>query len=216
MLIRHITDSQSWPLDLDAFPELARAGAYPGQTYSQAQVQALIQYAGEVSGSFASATRARLISARHRRPPRSRHARTHRFNRALAPRARRVFRAPVGALRARPAAGGAAAVRGRRDGRMGAGASARARGGGAKRVCGSGRGRAGGAVYGECRVLLRSADVQREDAETQRDLAKKGWTLDDALDRFVNETHAPIWAASKTSVVWQEMVRHHALPPLPR
>lgn len=46
----HITDSQSWPLHVEAFPELAVAGAYsPESIYSKQDVQEIIVYAGAVS-----------------------------------------------------------------------------------------------------------------------------------------------------------------------
>lgn len=45
----HITDSQSWPLDLVGFPELADRGAYsPAQKYSEADIRRIIDYAAEV------------------------------------------------------------------------------------------------------------------------------------------------------------------------
>lgn len=49
LISRHITDSNSWPLDLDRYPEIAAKGAYsPAQRYSQTEVQQLIDYAAEV------------------------------------------------------------------------------------------------------------------------------------------------------------------------
>ena len=53
-MYRHITDSETWPLDLAAYPEIARASAYSAKArYSEAQVQGIMQYAGEVRLSFA-------------------------------------------------------------------------------------------------------------------------------------------------------------------
>jgi hypothetical protein len=50
LTIRHITDSNSWPLDLSSHPELAREGAYgPDQKYTDADIKHIIRYAGEVS-----------------------------------------------------------------------------------------------------------------------------------------------------------------------
>jgi hexosaminidase len=47
---RHITDSNSCPLDLSAFPELAAAAAYSQtERFDEKTVQDLIKYAGEVS-----------------------------------------------------------------------------------------------------------------------------------------------------------------------
>lgn len=46
----HITDSNSWPLDLDSYPELAVKGAYSrSERYSQKEVQMIIDYAAHVS-----------------------------------------------------------------------------------------------------------------------------------------------------------------------
>lgn len=51
-VIRHITDSNSWPLVLSVFPELAEHGAYSAdEIYSEADVRHIVQYAGEVSPS---------------------------------------------------------------------------------------------------------------------------------------------------------------------
>jgi hexosaminidase len=47
---RHITDSNSWPLDLTSHPELAKKAAYSAeQTFSEADIRDIIEYAGEVS-----------------------------------------------------------------------------------------------------------------------------------------------------------------------
>jgi hexosaminidase len=60
----HITDSQSWPLDLSGFPELARAGAYSlSRKYTEDDIQGLVQYAGEVSFTCAPSD-IRLTSTR--------------------------------------------------------------------------------------------------------------------------------------------------------
>ena len=59
------------------------------------------------------------------------------------------------------------------------------------------------------RIGVRSevADVQNSDNQTQQSLKAKGWTLDNALDNFVDATHKAIRAEQRTPVVWQEMVR---------
>jgi hexosaminidase len=50
---RHITDSNSWPLDLASHPELAKYGAYsPAQKYSESDIKQIITHAGEVSSSI--------------------------------------------------------------------------------------------------------------------------------------------------------------------
>lgn len=46
----HIVDSQSFPLEIAEFPELAQNGAYsPQEVYSESDVQYIVLYAAEVS-----------------------------------------------------------------------------------------------------------------------------------------------------------------------
>lgn len=46
----HITDSQSFPLEVAQYPELAANGAYSAEeTYSESDVQFVVQYAAAVS-----------------------------------------------------------------------------------------------------------------------------------------------------------------------
>lgn len=50
---RHITDSNSWPLDLASHPELAKYGAYsPAQKYSESDIKQIITHAGEVRSTI--------------------------------------------------------------------------------------------------------------------------------------------------------------------
>lgn len=45
----HVVDSQSFPLEIPGFPELARKGAYSSQDiYTTADVQDIVKYATEV------------------------------------------------------------------------------------------------------------------------------------------------------------------------
>lgn len=45
----HITDSQSFPLVVAQYPQLAANGAYsPEETYSESDVQYIVQYAAAV------------------------------------------------------------------------------------------------------------------------------------------------------------------------
>lgn len=45
----HITDSQSWPLDLAAYPELADKGAYSiSRKYTEDNIRDVVEYAGHV------------------------------------------------------------------------------------------------------------------------------------------------------------------------
>jgi hexosaminidase len=46
----HITDSQSFPLEVPGFPELSQKGAYSSdEIYSTSDVQEIVAYAGAVS-----------------------------------------------------------------------------------------------------------------------------------------------------------------------
>ena len=45
----HVVDSQSFPLEIPGFPELAQKGAYSSQEiYTKADVQDIVKYAAEV------------------------------------------------------------------------------------------------------------------------------------------------------------------------
>ena len=60
----HITDSQSWPLDLASYPELAKAGAYSlSRKYTEDDIKDLVQYAGGVRPVSALETPYELITA---------------------------------------------------------------------------------------------------------------------------------------------------------
>ena len=61
----HITDSQSWPLDLASYPELAKAGAYSlSRKYTEDDIKELVQYAGEVRQVSVQQMAYELISGR--------------------------------------------------------------------------------------------------------------------------------------------------------
>lgn len=52
----HIVDSQSFPLEVPEFPEIAAKGAYSSrEMYSVADVQSIVSYASAVRTSFALA-----------------------------------------------------------------------------------------------------------------------------------------------------------------
>ncbi|KAG6872266.1 hypothetical protein C0995_011403 [Termitomyces sp. Mi166 len=54
-----------------------------------------------------------------------------------------------------------------------------------------------------------NAHCYTEDNSTQADLAVQGKTLDQALDTFVQATHAELKSVGKRAVVWEEMVLDH-------
>jgi hexosaminidase len=49
----HITDSQSFPLEVNGFSELSQKGAYSSdEIYSASDVDGIVSYAGAVCGNF--------------------------------------------------------------------------------------------------------------------------------------------------------------------
>lgn len=65
VLYWHIIDSQSFPLEVGAFPELSAKGAYSSkEVYSLDDIQQIIQYANEVSVHVSFKGPGRLIHLR--------------------------------------------------------------------------------------------------------------------------------------------------------
>ena len=65
----HITDGTSFPLEVAQYSELAANGAYSADgTYSESDVQYVVQYAAAVSLSSHPTRRSSLV-ARYRCPP---------------------------------------------------------------------------------------------------------------------------------------------------
>ncbi|KAG9103012.1 N-acetyl-glucosamine-6-phosphate deacetylase [Ceratobasidium sp. 370] len=54
-----------------------------------------------------------------------------------------------------------------------------------------------------------NAKCYAEDQPTQDELKKQGITIEGALDKFTNVTHAAVRSAGRTPVVWEEMVLDH-------
>ncbi|KAF8627399.1 hypothetical protein AX17_006214 [Amanita inopinata Kibby_2008] len=50
-----------------------------------------------------------------------------------------------------------------------------------------------------------------KDAQTQADLSQQGKTLEQALDTFTQATHGALKSAGKTAAVWEEMVLDHSV-----
>jgi hypothetical protein len=60
----HVVDSQSFPLEIPGFLELARKGAYSSQDiYTTADVQDIVKYAAEVCVVLCNACRCWLLMA---------------------------------------------------------------------------------------------------------------------------------------------------------
>jgi hypothetical protein len=79
-----MTDSQSWPLSLPGFRDLAEKGAYSAkETYNEEDVGEITKYAAEVSRAVLFRSRNSLtfwrhLPARNRCGRRNGHARTYR------------------------------------------------------------------------------------------------------------------------------------------
>ena len=63
VLYWHVIDSQSFPLSVDLFPELAAKGAYSSdEIYTQDDIQTIIQYANEACSFLALHSRSELTA----------------------------------------------------------------------------------------------------------------------------------------------------------
>ncbi|ORX40209.1 putative beta-hexosaminidase precursor [Kockovaella imperatae] len=178
----HITDSNSWPLGLDDFPELAGKGAYsPEEVYQQKQIQKIVLYANargidvvpeiDMPGHTAiiAESHPELIAGYQRtpfvkyahQPPagqlRFADDKVTEWTKGLLQSAVTVFSSPY-------------------------------------------FGTGGDELNTTCMM---------EDEETATTLKSKGWTLEKALDNFTEQTHAVVRANKKTPLVWQEMVLTH-------
>lgn len=81
----HVVDSQSFPLEIEAFPELSQRGAYDTSSlYTVDDVKKIVQYAGEVCNPSIHIFRLRpdmTCEARHRRYDGGRHTGTYNCHR---------------------------------------------------------------------------------------------------------------------------------------
>ena len=63
VLYWHVIDSQSFPLSVNLFPELAAKGAYSSdEIYTQDDIQTIIQYANEACSFLALYSRSELTA----------------------------------------------------------------------------------------------------------------------------------------------------------
>ncbi|TXT08741.1 hypothetical protein VHUM_02869 [Vanrija humicola] len=174
----HITDSNSWPLDLHEFPLLAKMGAYRGpRVYSEQDVQDIVRYAGErgidvvmeidtpghtsIIGEaypeYIACHDKRPWTGRAHQPP----AGQLRFaDTEVAEFTSRLFKAAMSTTRSQ--------------------------------YFGTG----GDEINLKC---------MKEDEPTRKSLTENGWTTEDALRDFTQHTHAALADSGRTAVVWQEM-----------
>lgn len=81
----HVVDSQSFPLEVEAFPELSQRGAYDASSvYTVNDVKEIVKYAGEVCNTSIHIFRLKpdiTYEARHRRYDGAGHSRTYNCHR---------------------------------------------------------------------------------------------------------------------------------------
>ncbi|KIR82856.1 hexosaminidase [Cryptococcus gattii E566] len=178
----HITDSNSWPLDLDSYPELAVKGAYSrSERYSQKEVQMIIDYAAHrgIDTLLEIDTPGHTASIAPSHPS---------FVACFesTPFKHFAHQPPAGQLRFA-------------DDEVTEWTAQLL-----QEVSSLSKGRYFSTGGDEINV-----NCMLEDLPTTSALKARGWTLDDALDHFTKKTHAPLRHAGKTPVVWQEMVLNH-------
>nr|VWP01985.1 Probable 3-oxoacyl-[acyl-carrier-protein] reductase oxidoreductase (EC [Ganoderma boninense] len=173
----HVTDSQSFPLVIPGFTELAEAGAYdPSMIYSPSDVEDIVDYASargiDVMVEIDTPGHTMIISASH--PEYVACAEASPWTTYSEP--------PAGQLRlASPDATSFTAE-------MLAAVA---------RMFPSTLMSTGGDEL--------NTNCYAQDAETQEDLKSAGQTLEQALDVFTQKTHAAIEAVGKTPAVWEGM-----------
>ncbi|KAK7023082.1 beta-hexosaminidase [Favolaschia claudopus] len=179
----HIVDSQSFPLFLPEFPELAGKGAYSSsQIYSPADVQSIVSYAAahgiDVVMEIDSPGHTAIIAESHPE---------HVACNQASPWSTFANEPPAGQLRlATPGTVNFSAALFTA----------------AARVLPSKLFSTGGDEL--------NTQCYKSDAQTQADLKKSGQTLEQALNSFTQATHGALAKLGKTPVVWEEMVLDHS------
>ncbi|KAJ1303293.1 hypothetical protein OPQ81_011490 [Rhizoctonia solani] len=180
----HIVDSQSFPLVLSEFPELAQKGAYSSkQVYTEADVKDILTYAAQrgidvmleidTPGHTATIGESHpdYIACMHKTPWATYANEPPAGQLRLANPDVRKFTADLFSALLNPLKG------------LGT-------------LFSSG----GDEINAKCYA---------EDEETQKQLQSQGLDFEDALDVFTNQTHKAIRDAGRTPVVWEEMVLDH-------
>ncbi|CAE6464182.1 unnamed protein product [Rhizoctonia solani] len=180
----HIVDSQSFPLVLSKFPELAEKGAYSSkQVYTEADVKGVLTYAAQrgidvmleidTPGHTAiiGESHPDYIACMHKTPWATYANEPPAGQLRLANPDVRKFTADLFSALLNPLKG------------LGT-------------LFSSG----GDEINAKCYA---------EDEETQKQLQSQGLTFEGALDVFTNQTHKAIRDAGRTPVVWEEMVLDH-------
>ncbi|KAF5357273.1 hypothetical protein D9757_013008 [Collybiopsis confluens] len=174
----HITDSQSWPIQILEFPELARAGAYStNQSYTPNDIQDVVTYAAErgidVLMEIDTPGHTSIVGASH-------------------PEYVACFLSDWITFAGEPPAGQL-----RITNMTVANFTANVLGAIAKTLPSTLFSTGGDELDMPCYAA---------DEATQKTLKETGKTLFDALDDFTATTHGALHALGKTTVVWEEMV----------
>ncbi|KAH0586461.1 hypothetical protein H2248_007693 [Termitomyces sp. 'cryptogamus'] len=178
----HVVDSQSFPLDIPRFPELAAKGAYSSnEIYSAADVNDIVSYAGargiDVLVEIDTPGHTAAIADSHPE---------HIACNQASPWSQFANEPPAGQLRL----ASAATTKFTTELIYSI----------AKTVPSTLFGTGGDELNTNCYT---------QDAQTQADLSSSGRTLEQALSLFVQSTHKSLAALGKTPVVWEEMVLEH-------
>ncbi|KAI0373766.1 N-acetylhexosaminidase [Pilatotrama ljubarskyi] len=178
----HVVDSQSFPLEVPGFTELASKGAYSSSmVYTPSDVQEIVSYAGargiDVMIEIDTPGHTAIISAAHPE---------HIACAEASPWTTFANEPPAGQLRLASAA--------TRNFTADLLASV------ARMFPSTIMSTGGDELNVECYT---------QDAQTQADLSASGRTLEQALDAFTQATHAALRAEGKTPAVWEEMVLDH-------
>jgi len=178
----HVVDSQSFPLDVKGFPELAQAGAYtPESIYSTSDVQDVVSYAAARGIDVI----VEIDTPGHTAAISSSHPEYVACNQA-SPWADYANEPPAGQLRlASPAV-----ITFISD------------------VIDAVSSSLPGKYFSTGGDEINTYCYQ-QDAETQADLKQSGQTFEQALNSFTQHTHGVLAKNGKTPVVWEEMVLEH-------
>ncbi|PPQ72305.1 hypothetical protein CVT24_004582 [Panaeolus cyanescens] len=180
----HIVDSQSFPLTVPGFPELAQKGAYSeGQIYSTEDIRSIVQYAGErgidVLVEIDTPGHTAIISTSHPE---------HIACAQATPWSNFANEPPAGQLRLANAATTNFTVS----------------------VLSAVANTLPSKLFGTGGDELNT-NCYAQDAQTQADLKSTGRTLEQALNVFTQATHGALRKLGKTPVVWEEMALEHTV-----
>jgi len=177
----HITDSQSWPLDLKAMPELVK-GAYQGsRIYSESDVKEIVAYAAARGIDVVI----EIDTPGHTASLYASHPEYIACNEA-SPWAKNANEPPAGQLRFA-------------DDEVTAFTS---------KIFANTIALTQSAYFGTGGDEL-NLNCMNNDGPTNATLQAKGWTLMDALREFTNKTHNTLLENKRTPMVWEEMVLDH-------